>query len=113
MSNTDATSAPPTLIPALRRLMRQADENTVGSDEFENASVGEVADARVVAEGLAKLGIEVSPKVAYQVWSLVSENYQAGWLDGPRDAEDASRAVLGLCQHIADGTDSAGFSGIG
>lgn len=113
MTNTDATSVPPTLIPALKRLTRQAEENAVGSEEFENASVGEVADARVVAEGLAKIGIEVSPKVAYQVWSLVSENYQAGWLDGPRNVEDASQAVLGLCRDIADEADYAGFSGKG
>jgi len=113
MTDKHMIGVPESLVPALNSLVTRATENANGSDEYDFAAAVEVADAGVVTKGLAQLGIEVSPKIAYQVWSLISENYQAGWLEGPRDAEDASRAVLGLCQYIADGTDYAGFSGKG
>ncbi|KXV02675.1 hypothetical protein AD929_02060 [Gluconobacter potus] len=112
-NDTTEVSFPASLRPTLQALVTRATENADGSDEYDFAAAVEVADAGVVTKGLALLGIEVSPKIAYQVWSLISENHQAGWLEGPRGAEDASRAVLGLCQYIADGTDYAGFSGKG
>lgn len=110
MADKQTTAIPPGLLPALSALVSKAKEHADGSEEFDFAPACEVADAGIVAEGLAALGINVERKVAFQLWSLISANYQAGWLDGPRDAEEACDAVIGLCQDIADNTDYAGFS---
>lgn len=113
MGGNQTTAVPGALVPALNSLISKARNDADGSDEFNFAPAVEVADAGIVAEGLAMLGITVDRKIAFQVWSLISANYQAGWLDGPRDAMAASEVVLDLCQDIADGTDYAGFSGRG
>lgn len=112
MSDSHMSTVPTNLSSALTALITKAKINAEASSEFDHAARQEVEDAGVVVKGLSSIGITVEPRVAFEVWSMISLNSQAGWLDGPRNAEGARIEVLGLCQHIADGTDYAGFSGM-
>ena len=113
MTDNDATevSFPASLRPALQALVAQAIADAAQSEELASASENELATAAMVKDGLEMAGVNLEIDAAYQVWSLISLNSQAGWLDGPRDAADALVAVERLSQDIAEGADYAGFSG--
>lgn len=107
-NETTEASFPVSLRPALQALVAEV---TAESEELAFASEDELATAAMVKDGLEMVGINLEINAAYQVWSLISLNSQAGWLDGPGDATDALVAVERLCQDIAEGVDYAGFSG--
>lgn len=113
MGDNQTTDAgfPASLRPALQALVAEAAADAAESEELASASEDELATAAMVKDGLEMVGVNLEIDAAYQVWSLISLNSQAGWLDGPRDAADALVAVQRLCQDIAEGADYAGFSG--
>lgn len=115
MTDNQPTEAafPASLRPALQALVAEAAADAAGSGELASASDDELATAAMVKEGLKTVGVNLEIDAAYQVWSLISLNSQAGWLSGPRDAADALVAVELLCHDIAEGNDYAGFSGNG
>lgn len=104
---------PASLLPALNSLAARAVEYARSSNELSFASDDEIATSAIVRDGLLKIGLSLELDASFQVWSFVSANYQSGWLDGCFDVESAIGAVRDLCQHIADRTDYAGFSGLG
>ncbi|GBR20483.1 hypothetical protein [Asaia spathodeae] len=112
-NHTTESSFPASLRPALQALVAEAGADAAESRELAAASEDELITAAMVKEGLELVGVNLEIDAAYQVWSMISLNLQAGWLNGPRDAADALIAVQGLCQDIADGADYAGFSGKG
>ncbi|KXV79533.1 MAG: hypothetical protein ABF537_15165 [Acetobacter sp.] len=112
-NQTTEASVPASLRPALQALVAEAVADAAFSEELASASEDELATADMVKDGLEMVGVNLKIGAAYQIWSLISLNSQAGWLYGPRDAADALVAVLRLCQDIAQGADYAGFSGKG
>jgi hypothetical protein len=110
---TTEANFPASLHPALKAVVAEAVANAAYSDELASASEEELVTAAMVKDGLVMVGLNLEIGATYQIWSLISLNSQAGWLDGPRDAADALVAVQRLCQDIAEGAYYAGFSGKG
>jgi len=61
--------------------MRKATFKPEESDDRRYRDVAPIVDA------LAQLGIEISPKDAYEAWSAYSESMAAGWLFYPETAQ--------------------------
>lgn len=101
---------PASLCPALQALVAGAAANAAYSEELAAASEGELPTAAKMKDGLEMVGVNLEIGAPYQIWFLISLNFQAGWLDGPPDAADVLVAVQRLCQDIAERADYAGFS---